>query len=238
MFSPFCGHVTPGNGGTRFQFGEASFRPNCHVIRCEHCQQLIPTTTTVAPPHRPTARSQHIPVDPQLIQTHTTQYTPVSVASDTTRGSNVANRTDSFGDFKATNFHNSLLTTRKGRPSSQITVGSGRPLPSSSQRYDSKQRRNRKAKQLEKTVSPLDEHSLSPQLPAVRKYSLKLVITHADTPFKHEVVPDTEEWCPTEEDILYKIGGINLTGYFGDVILQTGLWDSVITMQPECRYLL
>ena len=117
-----------------------------------------------------------------------------------------------------------------------FTVGSGRPLPSSSQRYNSKQWRNRKAKQSEKTISPLNEHPLSPQLPAVRKYSLKLVISHADTPFKHEVVPDMEEWCPTEDDILYKIGGINLTGYFGDIILQIGLLDSVITMQPDCRY--
>jgi len=82
MFFPFCGHLTPANGGTRLQFGEASFRPNCHVIRCEHCQQLIPTTSIVAPPHRPTARSQHITVDPQLIRTHTTQSPPVSVTSD------------------------------------------------------------------------------------------------------------------------------------------------------------
>ena len=213
----------------------------------EHCQQLIPTGTTILTPlaHRPTAPHSHIPVDPQLIQTHASPpYAPVSVASDATHGSIVANRTDSsasFGDFKATSFHNSLLTARKGiRQSSHITIGSRRPLPTSSQQHDSKQRpRNRKAKQSEKLIPPSDDHPLSPQLPApvVRKYSLKLVISHADTPFQHEVVPDTEEWSPTEEDIQYRIGGIFLAGCLGHIIGQTGLWDSVIIMQPECRYI-
>ena len=95
MFSHFCGHVIPANGGTRMQLDEALFCPNCPVIHCEHCQQLIPSTTIT--PHQPTS---HIPVNQQLRYTHASSYTPAS-GSDATRSSIATNRTDSFANFKS-----------------------------------------------------------------------------------------------------------------------------------------
>ena len=67
-----------------------------------------------------------------------------------------------------------------------------------------------------------------------RKYSLKLIISHSDTPFKLEVVPHTEEWIPTTEEQEYDIYGISLTTSFGEIIKQTGLWDTLTTMKPKC----
>jgi len=227
MFSPFCGHVTPENGGTRMQFGEAFFHPNCPVIRCEHFQQLIPPTTIL--PHQPTS---HIPVNQQLRSTLASS-TPVS-ASDTTHSSIAANRTDSFADFKAASFQKALLTAQKGRQSSNITINSGQSLASDSQRYNSTQRKNHKINQLEKTIPPLDDHPLPPPLSVVHKYSLKLIISHFNTPFKLEEVPHTEEWSPTAEELKYKINGIYCTSTFGHIIKQTGLWDTLTTIKPNC----
>lgn len=229
MFSPFCGHVIPANGGTRMQFGEALFRPNCPVIRCEHCQQLIPSTTIT--PHQPTS---HIPVDQQLRYTHASSYTPAS-GSDT-RSSIATNRTDSFADFKAASFQKALLTAQKGRQSSNITINSGQPSASVSQQHNSTQQRNRKINQSEKTIPPLDDHPLSPPLSVVHKYSLKLIISHFDTPFKLEAVPHTEEWSPTTEELKHNINGIYCTSTFGHIIKQTGLWDTLTTMKPNCMF--
>ena len=210
-FSPFCGHVIPANGGTRMQFGEALFRPNCPVIRCEHCQQLIPSTTIT--PHQPTS---HIPVDQQLSYTHASSYTPAS-GSDT-RSSIATNRTDYFADFKAASFQKALLTAQKGRQSSNITINSGQPSASVSQQHNSTKQRNRKINQSEKTIPRLDDHPLSPPLSVVHKYSLKLIISHFNTPFKLEAVPHSEEWSPTTEELKHIINGIYCTSTFGHII--------------------
>jgi hypothetical protein len=174
--------------------------------------------------------------------THANPYTPLPVSgttppvSGTTRSRIVANRVDSFGDFKAASFQNALLTAQKGRQSSNITIGSGQPSASDSQRHNSTQRRNRKTNQSEKTIPPLDDHPLSPLHPVLRKYSLKLIISHIDTPFKLEAVPHTEEWSPTAEELEYNINGIHLTATFGHIVKQTGLWDTLITMKPNCMF--
>jgi hypothetical protein len=69
MFSPICSHVIPAHGGTRVQFSEVSFRPDSAVIRCEHCQQLIPTTIITT--HR---RTPHTPVGLQVSHSHMDTY--------------------------------------------------------------------------------------------------------------------------------------------------------------------
>jgi len=217
MFSHFCGHVILANGGTRMQLGEALFHPNCPVICCEYCQQLIPSATIT--PHQPTS---HIPVDQQFRYTQASSYTSAS-GSNSTRRSITTNRADSFADFKAASFQKALLTAQKGRQSLNITISSGQPSASVSQQHNSTQQRNRKTNQSEKMIPPLDDHPLSPPLSVVHKYSLKLIISHFDTPFKLEAVPYTEEWSPTTEELKHNINGIYRTSTFGHIIQQTGL---------------
>ena len=120
--------------------------------------------------------------------------------------SNVSIRTEgnSFGDFKNATFHKALHTAQKAvRSSTSITVGTGQPSPSEPRS------RNRKGKQPAEKSSLTLEHQISggvtSPVPPARKYRLKLIISHADTPFTSEAVPDTEEWCPTEEDIQYEL---------------------------------
>jgi len=212
------------------QFGEVLFRPNCPVIRCEHCQQLILSTTIT--PHQSTS---HIRVDQQLRYTHASSYTYAS-GSDTTRSSIAINRTDSFADFKAASFQKALLTAQKGRQLSNITISSGQPSASVSQQPNSTQQRNCNINQSEKTIPPLDDHPLSPPLSVLYKYSLKLIISHFDTPFKLEAVPYTAEWSPTTEELKHNINGIYCTSTFRHIIKQTGLWDTLTTMKPNCMF--
>lgn len=227
MFSPICGHVTPANGGTKAQFGDASFLPGCSVVRCPHCHQPIPTATiTMLQPISST------PIDPRILYNHPTAST--SIASGLVPANINANPEGPFGDFKGASFQNALLTAQKGGRSSHITVGSGRPFASSSkQNYGSQ---NRRGKKVVKPDPSTENPEPIPLLPPIRKYNLKLIISHVDTPFKLEAVPDTEEWCPTEEDIRQEISGIYLTSCFGYILQQTGLWDSLPTVKPDCMY--
>jgi len=105
MFSPICGHVTPLHGGTRVQFGEASFQPGYPVIRCQHCKQLTPVTNTELP--RPVP---YVAVDPQLPSAHSTTYPPISRTA--VSSTNTAAQVNSFGDFKFASFGNALKYQR------------------------------------------------------------------------------------------------------------------------------
>jgi len=138
--------------------------------------------------------------------------------------------------LKAVSFQKALLTAQKGRQSSNIMISSGQPSASVSQQYNSTQQRNRKINQSEKTIPLLDDHPLSPPLSVVHKNSLKLFISHFDTPFKLEAVPHTEEWSPTTEELKHNINGIYCTSTFGHIIKQTGLWDTLTTMKPNCMF--
>jgi len=142
---------------------------------------------------------------------------------------------NSFGDFKDATFHNALHTAQKGGQSStSITVGTGGPS------HSEPRSRNRKGKQpAEKSSLTLEDQipGFTSPVPLGRKYRLKLIISHADTPFKSEAVPDTEEWCPTEEDTQYELlHGLYLTSCLGNIIYRTGLWDTFIRMKPDCTY--
>lgn len=248
MFFPICGHLTPLHGGTRAQYGAASFQPGYPVIRCQHCQQLAPPTThTELPPPAPhvavdprltsahsTPPAPHIAVDPRLTSAHSTAYSPISQTTVSSTGT--AAPDNSFGDFKSASFGNALLTAQKGGRSSDHTVGHHtRPAASSLRPNDQGQRR--KGKQPEKADTHTQDLEDPPTPPAlVRKYSLKLIISHFDTPFKLEAVPHTEEWSPTAEELDYDIYGIFINTSFGEIIKQTGLWDTLTTMKPNCTY--
>jgi len=55
---------------------------------------------------------------------------------------------------------------------------------------------------LEKAIPPLDDHSLSPPLSVVYRYSLKLIISYFDAPFKLEAVAYmSEEWMPGDDGL-------------------------------------
>jgi hypothetical protein len=116
-----------------------------------------------------------------------------------------------------------------------MAVGSERPSASGSQPNRGYQRRM-SGKQAEKSGTTVENQDTSP-LPLVRKYNLKLIISHEDVPFELEAVPDTEEWSPSEKDLRLEIDGIHLTSCLGHIIQQTGLWDSLLVMIPDCMYM-
>jgi hypothetical protein len=227
MFSPICGHVTLANGGTRAQFGDASFHPGCSVVRCPHCHQPIPTATITT--LQATSSTQ---IDPRILYNHPIAST--SMGSAHAPANIDANPEGPFGDFKGASFQNALLTAQKGGRSSHITVGSGRPFASSSKQNPGSQ--NRRGKKVLNPGPSTENPEPIPPPPPIRKYNLKLIMSHVDTPFKLEAVPDTEEWCPREEDIQQGINGIYLTSCFGHILQQTGLWDSLPTVKPDCMY--
>ena len=43
-----CGHVLPGHGGPKFQFGDEAFYPGQPLTICKTCQQVIPLPLVVA----------------------------------------------------------------------------------------------------------------------------------------------------------------------------------------------
>ena len=158
MFSPVCGHLTPLHGGTRAQFGEASFQPGYPVIRCQHCKQLTPPTThTELPPPAPhvavdpqltsahsTPPAPHIAVDPRLTSVHSPAYSPISrTARSSTDSSTEAN---SFGDFKSASFGKGLLTAQKSGRSSDLTVGQRVRPVATNVRSNVQEQRHRKGK--------------------------------------------------------------------------------------------
>ena len=232
-FSPICGHVTPLNGGTKAQSGEASFHPGCPVVRCQHCRQLIPIAT--AKPLR------YPPIDPQLSSTYHHFGSFNSLESLICIAEYIdTDRPDSFEDFKAATFQNALVAAQKGgrssNPIATVATGSGRPTTAShSQQYLRTRNPNQKGKKAATLGQPIEnQDSFNLPLPLIRKYNLKLIISHVDTPFRLEVIPDSEEWCPTEEDIGQDIHGMFLTTCFMNIIEQTGLWESLPIMIPDC----
>ena len=227
MFSPICGHLIPSNGGTRTQFGEASFEPGCIISHCQHCRQLVPATTVSSQP------TSHVAVDPQLTHIRPGMYTPIIYTIVNITVNTIG--TDSFGDVKVASIQNTLPTIQKARRSSNImAIGSRRPSASGWQPNRNYQRRVSE-KHAEKSGSTVEKQD-NPSLPLIRKYNLKLIISHEDTPFELEAVPDTEEWSPSENDLQQKINGILLTTCLGYILQQTGLWDSLIVMKPDCMY--
>ena len=82
------------------------------------------------------------------------------------------------------------------------------------------EQRHRKGKQPKNLADIYIQESADLSTPPTsgRKYSLKLIISHFDTPFKHEVAPHTEGWIPTTEELGYGIYGVFLTTEsFGEI---------------------
>ena len=44
-----------------------------------------------------------------------------------------------------------------------------------------------------------------------------------------------EEWIPTDQELQTETFDVYLTSAFRSVIKETGLWDTLITLKPDCK---
>jgi len=240
MFASLCGHLLPAHGGTRAQFGATS--DSIAVTRCQYCHQLFPSTAISSSSSQLPSPSLSIPIDPQLPSTSQSSYSltsapQVPIRGKTSESSSIGTVNGTWGHFKAASFHNALLTAQKGGRASHIAVGTRRPpIIAATARQNMGRGKHRKP-QISEVIPPEISASpqtiLSPLRP--RRYNLMLIISHEDTPFKIETIPDMEEWIPTDHELQTETFDVYLTSAFGSVIRETGLWDTLITLKPDCK---